>query len=78
MELCYIFSKNVFHIFAEMVFSIPKNEKFIIFSPKKAFLIFQEMELVKKSSYISGRNLLSLKNKKNSEKISYISGNGIF
>ena len=45
-------------------------------SPKiKKFLMFQEMELFKKTSCISGEKLLGLKNKKtHSEKISYILG----
>ena len=41
-------------------------KKFLIFSQKKAFLIFWEMEL----SYILGNG--------NPEKISYVSGNGTF
>ena len=41
-------------------------KKFLIFSQKKAFLIFREMEL----SYILGNG--------NPEKIPYISGNGTF
>ena len=51
-------------------------KKFRIFSQKKPFLIFWEMELLKKTSYISGGKLLSSKNEKNekihTEKISYI------
>ena len=42
-----------------------KIKKFVIFSEKKAFLIFRETELFKKSSFISGENFPSLKNKKN-------------
>ena len=41
-------------------------KKFLIFSQKKAFLIFREMEL----SYILGNG--------NPEKIPYVSGNGTF
>ena len=43
----------------------PKIKKVLIFSHKKAFLIFQEMELFKKTFYISGGNFLSSKNIKN-------------
>ena len=50
-----------------------------IFS-KNVFLIFQEIELFKKTYYISGKwNFPSSKNKKShSEKISYILRNGTF
>ena len=47
-----------------MVLSGSNIKKFLIFSQKKAFHIFWEMEL----SYILGN--------RNPEKISYISGNG--
>ena len=51
---------------------------YYIFS-KITFLIFREVEHFLKTSYISGGNFPSLKNKKtHSEKISYISGNGAF
>ena len=49
-----------------MELSSSNIKKFLIFSQKKAFLIFREIEL----SYISGNG--------NTEKIPYISGNGIF
>ena len=67
-----------------MELSDAKIEKFLIFSQKKAFLIFWKAETLKKRtflcfSYISGSNFLSSKNerkktllKKPSEKISYI------
>ena len=54
-----------------MELSSPKMKKNLIFCQKKAFLIFREIELFKKTSYISGGNF------RRSEKISYISGNGI-
>ena len=41
------------------------KKKIVIFSEKKAFLIFRETELFKKSSLISGENFPSSKNKKN-------------
>ena len=44
-----------------MELSNPKIKKVLIFSlKKKAFLMFWEMELSKKTSYISGKNFLSL------------------
>ena len=50
----------------------------LIFSQKKAFLIFQETEALK-TSYTSGSNFPSSKKEKaHSEKTSYISGNGTF
>ena len=36
-----------------MELSSPKLKKFLIFSQKKAFLIVQEMQLLKKTFYIS-------------------------
>ena len=39
-----------------MEFSSLNVKNFFIFSQKKAFLIFREMELFKKTSYISGGN----------------------
>ena len=44
--------------------SVLRLKSFYIFS-KKAFLIFWETELFRKTSYISGGNFLSSKNKKN-------------
>ena len=49
-----------------MELSSSNIKKFLIFSQKKAFLIFQQMEL----SHISGNG--------NTEKIPYISGNETF
>ena len=40
MELPYIFSKKVFLIFKEMELPSPQIKKILIFSIKKAFLIF--------------------------------------
>ena len=48
-----------------MELSSHKIKKFLIFSQKKAFLMFWEMELFKKTSYISGGNFTCSKNKKN-------------
>ena len=50
----------------------------LMFSQKKAFLIFQETEALK-TSYTSGSNFPSSKiEKAHSQKTSYISGNGTF
>ena len=46
-----------------MEFSSLKIKKIPIFSQKEAFLMFCEMKLFKKTSYISGENSLSSKNK---------------
>ena len=48
--------KNVliFFIFREMELFGPNIKKFLIFSQKKAFLIFQETETPKKNPYILG------------------------
>ena len=62
-----------------MELSSPKIKKYLKFSHKKAFLVFQEMKPPKKTSYISGGNFPSLKIKKAySEKICYILGNRTF
>ena len=54
-----------------------QSEQFLIFSPKKAFPVFWEMELFKQTSYISVGNFPVLKKKKKkTEKISHISENG--
>ena len=45
-----------FFIFQKIKLSLPKIKKFLIFSQKKAFLIFWELELFKNTSYISGGN----------------------
>ena len=45
-----------------MQLSSPKIKKVLIFSQKKTFLIFGEIELFKKTSYISGGNFPSSKN----------------
>ena len=79
MELPYIFSKKVFLIFQEMELPSPQIKKILIFSIKKAFLIFWNIfffELFKK--FIMKMELSELKKlkKKYSEKISYISRNG--
>ena len=72
-----------FLVFRGMECSGPNIKKFLSFSQKKAFLIFQEMEL----SYISGngnpKNLLIFEEVtflawKMKKKRSYISGNGTF
>ena len=55
-----------FLIFPGMEISGSDIKKFLIFSQKKAFLIFQQMEL----SYVSRNG--------NTEKIPYFSGNGTF
>ena len=55
-----------FLIFQGMECSGSNIKKFLIFSQKKAFLIFREVE----RSYIPGNG--------NTEKILYISGNGTF
>ena len=53
--------------------------KKLLYFLKKGFFIFQEMELLKKTSYISGGKFPSSKNKKTrSKKIPYISRNGTF
>ena len=44
-------------MFQEMELSSLKTKKFLIFSQKKAFLIFLEIELLKKTCYISEGNL---------------------
>ena len=52
-----------------MELSNPKIRKFLIFSifsQKKSFLKFLEMELFKKTSFILGGNFPNSKNKKNS------------
>ena len=51
-----------------MELSSRKIRKFLMFSQKKVFLIFREIELFKNSFYILVRNFLSSKNKKNSLK----------
>ena len=63
-KLSCIFLKKFFLIFQKMELSGTKIKKVLIFSQKKAFLIFWEMEFFKKTSYISGGNLLSSLNKK--------------
>ena len=65
-----------FFIIQEMELFSPKIKKVLIFSQKKAFLIFREIKLFNKTSYISRGNFWALKKKKNTEKISYISWNG--
>ena len=60
-----------------MELSGPKIRKFlyflnILYFYILCFLIFREVELLKKTSYISGENFLS------SEKVSFILGNGTF
>ena len=56
-------SLKKFLIFLEMGLSSPKIKKFLILSQKKLFFIFQEMELFKKTSYISRGKFPSSKNK---------------
>ena len=67
-------------IFREIELFYPKIKKFLIFSQKKAFLIFQEAEtrenslyfskwnffIFRKTSYISGSKFPSSKNEKHS------------
>ena len=54
-----------------MELSSAKIKKVLIFSQKKKLLIFREMELFKKPSYISGGNFPSSNNTRTcSEKIS--------
>ena len=68
-------------MFWEMELCDSKIEKFLTFSQKKAFLIFWEMELFKKTSYILRNGTFQaqkIKKKKRSEKISYILRNGTF
>ena len=72
MELCYIFSKSVYLMFRELDLSCQKIKKLLKFFHKRAFLIFREMEIFKKTSYILGGHFPS------TEKISYIFGNGTF
>ena len=64
-KISYLFSKKVF-IFWEMELFSSRIKKVLLLSRKKAFLIFREMELLKKPSYISGGNFPSF------EKISVI------
>ena len=52
----------------------PQNN-FLYFLKKKVFLMFREMKLFKKASYISGGNF-PISKKKISEIVSYILGNG--
>ena len=70
MELPYIFSKKVFLIFQEMELPSPQIKKILIFSIKKAFLIFWNIfffELFKK--FIMKMELSELKKlKKNTLK----------
>ena len=47
-----------------MQLSSPKIKKLLIFSQRKTFFIFREMELFKKISYISVENFSGSKNKK--------------
>ena len=47
-----------------MELSSPKIKNVLIFFQKKGFLVFRETGLVKKTSYISGGNFPSSKNKK--------------
>ena len=63
-----------------MDLSRPDIKKYLIFSQKKDFLIFWEMQLFKKNFLYFRRELSELgKLKKNSsEQISYISGNETF
>ena len=65
-------------MFQEIELCDSKIEKFLTFSQKKAFLIFWEMELFKKASYILGNGTFQAQKIKKycCEKISYISGNG--
>ena len=48
-----------------MELSGPRIKNFLIFCQKKYFLIFWEMELFKKTSYIYQGNFTSSKNNKN-------------
>ena len=75
-----------FLTFQEMELFSPKINKVLIFSQKTFFLCFRKWSCLKKTSYISGRNLRAAKIKKNpsektdcifsKESFSYISGNG--
>ena len=51
-----------------MELSIPRTKEFLVFSQKKAFIMFQEIEIFKKTSCISGgffRKFSELKKLKN-------------
>ena len=70
-----------FLIFTQKIFSYIYSKIFFLYLLKNFFLIFQEIELFKKTCNVSGGNFSSSKNKKNllnSEKNYNISGNGTF
>ena len=83
-----MYSEKTFLIFPEMELSGSNIKKFLIFSQKKAFLIFLKKKTPKKSlifrekelSYISGSNFPSSKNLKQKTKKEhpYISRNRTF
>ena len=54
-----------------------RENSFLIFSQKKPFLIFQEIETPNKNLYISRYGTFQAW-KVHSQKVSYISGNGTF
>ena len=72
--------KNFLYFLKKKFFSYFRKWNFLIFSQKKkAFGVFREIKPFKKTSYISGGNFLSSKNKKTYPEIFfYISGNGTF
>ena len=55
----YFLNKVVFIIIWEIELSNPKNKTFLVLSQRKAFLIFQEMELFQKTSHILEENFPS-------------------
>ena len=57
-----------FLTFQEMELFSPKIKKVLIFSQKMFFLHFRKWSCLKKTSYISGRNLRAAKIKKNTQK----------
>ena len=70
-----IFPKKILIFFLKKT----QSEKIFYIFSKEALLMFWEMELFNKASYIPGGNFLSLKNKENhSEKITYITDNKTF
>ena len=57
-----------FLIFQEIELFSPEINKVLIFSQKTFFLYFRKWSCLKKTSYISGRNLQASKIKKNTQK----------